>query len=205
MSGSWVVPIIAGPRIRCMHMQKWQGICFCRFKCVFSFIPPQQIFVNFSWWCFGFSQVSLLYANVSPDDILLKQKLDILATSHPNLKVQMFQYVKAIAVLSKLLVWKQHYGLFVMTKKKNQVFYTVDNPSKNWRGGTGFISKDMVVKGLPDPSDDTLILVSVTSLLHHLNFHMLLLKSWYGIRIYIYRWGRAKAEKRNTKSRLQLV
>ncbi|GLT71830.1 hypothetical protein SLA2020_438230 [Shorea laevis] len=71
------------------------------------------------------TQVSLLYANVSPDDILLKQKLDILATSHPNLKV----------------------------------FYTVDNPSKNWRGGTGYISKDMVVKGLPDPSDDTLILV----------------------------------------------
>lgn len=71
------------------------------------------------------TQVSLLYANVSPDDILLKQKLDILATSHPNLKV----------------------------------FYTVDNPTKNWRGGTGYISKDMAVKGLPDPSDDTLILV----------------------------------------------
>ncbi|QCD80665.1 NADH-cytochrome b5 reductase-like protein [Vigna unguiculata] len=71
------------------------------------------------------TQVSLLYANVSPDDILLKQKLDILATSHPNLKI----------------------------------FYTVDNPTKNWRGGAGYISKDMVVKGLPAPSDDTLILV----------------------------------------------
>ncbi|KAK9950682.1 hypothetical protein M0R45_006157 [Rubus argutus] len=31
--------------------------------------------------------MSLLYANVSPDDILLKQKLDILVASHPNLKV----------------------------------------------------------------------------------------------------------------------
>ncbi|KAJ4708303.1 NADH-cytochrome b5 reductase [Melia azedarach] len=71
------------------------------------------------------TQVSLLYANVSPDDILLKQKLDILATSHPNLKI----------------------------------FYTVDNPSKNWKGGTGYISKDIVTKGLPRPSDDTLILV----------------------------------------------
>ncbi|TYI71367.1 hypothetical protein E1A91_D08G289600v1 [Gossypium mustelinum] len=29
--------------------------------------------------------VSLLYANVSPDDILLKQKLDILEAGHPNL------------------------------------------------------------------------------------------------------------------------
>ncbi|KAG4930179.1 hypothetical protein AAZX31_17G112900 [Glycine max] len=71
------------------------------------------------------TQISLLYANVSPDDILLKQKLDILATSHPNLKI----------------------------------FYTVDNPTKNWRGGAGYISKDVVVKGLPSPSDDTLILV----------------------------------------------
>ncbi|XP_020231554.1 NADH-cytochrome b5 reductase-like protein [Cajanus cajan] len=71
------------------------------------------------------TQISLLYANVSPDDILLKQKLDVLATSHPNLKI----------------------------------FYTVDNPTKNWRGGAGYISKDMVVKGLPGPSDDTLILV----------------------------------------------
>lgn len=41
-----------------------------------------------------------------------------------------------------------------------QIFYTVDNPTKNWRGGAGYISKDMVVKGLPAPSDDTLILVS---------------------------------------------
>ncbi|KAK6945069.1 Oxidoreductase FAD/NAD(P)-binding [Dillenia turbinata] len=71
------------------------------------------------------TQVSLLYGNVSPDDILLKQKLDALAAANPNLKV----------------------------------FYTVDNPTKDWRGGKGIISKDMVVKGLPGPSDDTLILV----------------------------------------------
>ncbi|KAF5945810.1 hypothetical protein HYC85_016038 [Camellia sinensis] len=71
------------------------------------------------------TQVSLLYANVSPDDILLKQKLDVLAASHPNLKI----------------------------------FYTVDKPSNNWNGGTGYISKDMAIKGLPGPSDDTLILV----------------------------------------------
>ncbi|KAJ4952132.1 hypothetical protein NE237_028964 [Protea cynaroides] len=71
------------------------------------------------------TQVSLIFANASPDDILLKEKLDILAANHPNLKV----------------------------------FYTVDNPSKNWRGGKGFVSKDMVVKGLPGPSEDTLIAV----------------------------------------------
>ncbi|KAK6126226.1 hypothetical protein DH2020_040024 [Rehmannia glutinosa] len=71
------------------------------------------------------TQVSLLYANVSPDDILLKKKLDVLSASNPNLKI----------------------------------FYTVDNPTKDWLGGKGYISKDMAVKGLPGPSDDTLILV----------------------------------------------
>ncbi|PWA68021.1 FAD/NAD(P)-binding oxidoreductase [Artemisia annua] len=71
------------------------------------------------------TKVTLIYANVSPDDILLKKKLDMLAASHPNLKV----------------------------------FYTVDNPSKYWVGGTGYISKDMVLKGLPPPSDATLVLV----------------------------------------------
>lgn len=40
-----------------------------------------------------------------------------------------------------------------------QVFYTVDNPSKDWRGGVGYVSKDVVSKGLPGPGDDSLILV----------------------------------------------
>ncbi|GFY99779.1 FAD/NAD(P)-binding oxidoreductase [Actinidia rufa] len=75
------------------------------------------------------TQVSLLYANVSPDDILLKHKLDVLAASYPNLKI----------------------------------FYTVDNPSKDWNGGSGYITKDMVVKGLPGPSDDALILLIVAA------------------------------------------
>ncbi|CAA6672674.1 unnamed protein product [Spirodela intermedia] len=61
----------------------------------------------------------------SPDDILLKGKLDQLAAAHPNVKV----------------------------------FYTVDNPSKAWRGGAGYISKDMILKGLPAPGEDTMILV----------------------------------------------
>lgn len=40
------------------------------------------------------------------------------------------------------------------------MFYTVDNPTKNWKGGVGYISKDTALKGLPSPSDDALILVS---------------------------------------------
>jgi cytochrome-b5 reductase len=71
------------------------------------------------------TQVSLIYANVSPDDILLKRELDRLASSYPNFKV----------------------------------FYTVDKPSSDWRAGVGYISKDMVLKGLPGPGEDSLILV----------------------------------------------
>ncbi|KAL8152540.1 hypothetical protein V2J09_010300 [Rumex salicifolius] len=71
------------------------------------------------------TQVTLLYANVSPDDILLKQRLDILASSHPNFKV----------------------------------YYTVSKASKDWKGGLGHVSKDMVVKGMPNPGKDTLIMV----------------------------------------------
>jgi ferredoxin-NADP reductase len=33
------------------------------------------------------TQLSLLYANVSPDDILLREELDELAAQHPNFKV----------------------------------------------------------------------------------------------------------------------
>lgn len=71
------------------------------------------------------TKVSLIYGNISPEDILLKEKLDALAAKHPNFKV----------------------------------YYVVDKPSSNWRGGAGYITKDMVLKGMPAPSDDTLILV----------------------------------------------
>ncbi|KAG0579970.1 hypothetical protein KC19_4G139000 [Ceratodon purpureus] len=71
------------------------------------------------------TQVSLVFANTSPADILLKAKLDALSFAHPNFKV----------------------------------FYVVDKSSEEWKGGKGYLNKDMLVKGLPAPSDDTLILV----------------------------------------------
>lgn len=33
------------------------------------------------------TQLSLLYANVSPEDILLREELDQLAAQHPNFKI----------------------------------------------------------------------------------------------------------------------
>jgi len=58
--------------------------------------------------------------------------------------------------------------------EKLQVFYTVDKPSTDWRGGVGFVSKDMVLKGLPGPVEDSLILVS-TSLIHDISVEEFLL------------------------------
>lgn len=40
-----------------------------------------------------FIQVSLLYANISPDDILLKRELDRLSVSYPNFKVASMRLV----------------------------------------------------------------------------------------------------------------
>ncbi|XP_024538193.1 NADH-cytochrome b5 reductase-like protein isoform X2 [Selaginella moellendorffii] len=71
------------------------------------------------------TQVSLIYANLTPDDILLKNELDKLSEKHPNFKV----------------------------------FYVVDKPTRYWGGGSGFITKDILVKGLPPPSDGNLIMV----------------------------------------------
>lgn len=41
-----------------------------------------------------------------------------------------------------------------------QVFYVVSKESQGWKGGKGHVNKDMLKKGLPSPSDDTLILVT---------------------------------------------
>lgn len=51
-------------------------------NCVFTQNNPNM---EFTILC---AQITLLYANVSPDDILLKQKLDALQANHPNLKVE---------------------------------------------------------------------------------------------------------------------
>ncbi|KAF5204204.1 Nadh-cytochrome b5 reductase-like protein [Thalictrum thalictroides] len=141
------------------------------------------------------TKVSLIYGNVSPDDILLKEKLDILSASHPNLKIfytvdepsknwrggaggtgitPMLQIIEAILknsddntkvsliygnVSPDDILLKEKLDILSASHPNLKIFYTVDEPSKNWRGGAGYISKDMIVKGLPSPSEDTLILV----------------------------------------------
>ncbi|XP_024538192.1 NADH-cytochrome b5 reductase-like protein isoform X1 [Selaginella moellendorffii] len=93
------------------------------------------------------TQVSLIYANLTPDDILLKNELDKLSEKHPNFKVLFEDYQTSTLVLPR------------KTDACLQVFYVVDKPTRYWGGGSGFITKDILVKGLPPPSDGNLIMV----------------------------------------------
>lgn len=74
------------------------------------------------------TQVSLVFANVSEADILLKKELDDLAAQHPNFRVH----------------------------------YVVDKPDMFgmfWKGGVGYITKDMLAEKMPKPSADSLVVV----------------------------------------------
>ena len=47
-----------------------------------------------------------------------------------------------------------------MSKDKSaQVFYTVDRPSENWKGFSGFVTEDMLNSCIPSPSKDHLIIL----------------------------------------------
>ncbi len=65
------------------------------------------------------TKLSLIYANVNPEDILLKKELDELAHKHSH---------------------------------RFRVYYVLNNPSPNWDGGVGFVSKEQIEKSLP-PTD----------------------------------------------------
>ncbi|KAI5122579.1 hypothetical protein M0805_004796 [Coniferiporia weirii] len=65
------------------------------------------------------TKLSLIYANVNVEDILLRTELDELADKHKN---------------------------------RFKVFYVLNNPPPNWKGGVGFVTKDQIERHLP-PTD----------------------------------------------------
>ena len=71
------------------------------------------------------TEVSFVYANNTPDDIMMKGHLDELAAKHDQLTV----------------------------------FNTVSEPTEDWQGGEGYITKDTVQEHIPAPGDDVLVLV----------------------------------------------
>ncbi|CDO92490.1 unnamed protein product [Kluyveromyces dobzhanskii CBS 2104] len=71
------------------------------------------------------TKVSLLYANETENDILLKDELDEISEKYPNFSVH----------------------------------YLVNHPSASWEGEVGWITKDIMSKYLPSPSDENRLLI----------------------------------------------
>ncbi|KAL8150800.1 hypothetical protein V2J09_020608 [Rumex salicifolius] len=71
------------------------------------------------------TKVQLIYANVTHEDILLKEELDSLASEYPD---------------------------------RFSIYYVLNQPPEIWKGGVGFVSKDMIKEHLPAPADDIQIL-----------------------------------------------
>lgn len=76
------------------------------------------------------TDVSLVYANQTPGDIILRDKIDAMAKAHPNFHV--------------------HY---VVDKVPNPI------RGAFWGGSVGYVTEDVVAKHCPPPADDHLILV----------------------------------------------
>jgi cytochrome-b5 reductase len=68
------------------------------------------------------TEVSLLYANRTEQDILLREELDMFARRYP---------------------------------KNFKVYYLLDQPSANWKFGSGYVTRELMKEKLPSPSVDS--------------------------------------------------
>jgi cytochrome-b5 reductase len=66
------------------------------------------------------TQVTLVFGNVSEEDILLKKELAELENTYPQ---------------------------------RFRAFYVLDNPPKDWAGGKGYITKELLKTVLPEPKE----------------------------------------------------
>ncbi|XP_021858426.1 NADH--cytochrome b5 reductase 1 isoform X2 [Spinacia oleracea] len=71
------------------------------------------------------TKVQLIYANVTYEDILLKEELDGLTENYPD---------------------------------RFSIFYVLNQPPEGWKGGVGFVSKEMIKEHCPAPASDIRIL-----------------------------------------------
>jgi cytochrome-b5 reductase len=69
------------------------------------------------------TKVTLIFANVTEEDILLKQEFDQLENTYPQ---------------------------------RFRAFYVLDKPPKEWKGGKGFVSKELLKTVLPEPKEENI-------------------------------------------------
>ncbi|KAK9843869.1 hypothetical protein WJX84_007415 [Apatococcus fuscideae] len=76
------------------------------------------------------TEVSLIFANQTEQDIILREEIDAMADKHKNFKV--------------------HYTIDKVAD---------GGPPEGWKGSVGYVTKEMAKANIPPPSDDNLILV----------------------------------------------
>ncbi|PWY95590.1 NADH-cytochrome b5 reductase [Aspergillus sclerotioniger CBS 115572] len=69
------------------------------------------------------TKVTLVFGNVSEEDILLKKEFEELENTYP---------------------------------RRFRAFYVLDNPPKEWTGGKGYISKELLKTVLPEPKEENI-------------------------------------------------
>ncbi|KAL2891629.1 NADH-cytochrome b5 reductase 2 [Ceratocystis lukuohia] len=69
------------------------------------------------------TKVTLIFGNVTEDDILLKAELDKLENTYPQ---------------------------------RFRAFYLLDKPSSSWKGGKGFVTKELLKTTLPEPKQENI-------------------------------------------------
>ncbi len=63
-----------------------------------------------------------------------------------------------------------------LEKKKNFKFnlrLIIDKDEEGWNGGVGYINKDMLIKYIPKPSEETIILVCGPPIMHKSSISLL--------------------------------
>ncbi|KAJ4834853.1 NADH-cytochrome b5 reductase [Turnera subulata] len=88
------------------------------------------------------TNIHLIYANVTYEDILLKEELDNFAVKFPNR-------------FSVYYVLNQLGCLIALTSFIYQLYL---QPPEGWNGGIGFVSREMIETHLPKPATDIKIL-----------------------------------------------
>ncbi|KAH6657717.1 hypothetical protein BKA67DRAFT_532910 [Truncatella angustata] len=69
------------------------------------------------------TKVTLVFGNISEEDILLKREFEDLENTYPQ---------------------------------RFRAFYVLDNPPKDWAGGKGFVTKDLLKTVLPEPKSENI-------------------------------------------------
>lgn len=69
------------------------------------------------------TKVTLVFGNVSEEDILLKREFEHLENTYPQ---------------------------------RFRAFYVLDNPPKEWKGGKGFVTKELLKTVLPEPKEENI-------------------------------------------------